>query len=270
MKRQVWAASCAALAIALLTSSAIAQVSPIDATGWNHDMVLDNGSMSYDMSIDGTMDGGFGQIENWTWVEAGTYPIWNGSMGVTQSIGGLVAGTHNSLTGNGTFEFQPFDQNNVIGLDGGTSGTLTLTTPGQYSSIALYGASGFGSKSATVTLTFDDMSTSDYFVANGTGIGTDWFNTNADVAYAVGNRASNKSEEGYTILFHQQNDAIHLNESYFTLSPADAAKVLTSVMITNTGGDRMAVFALSGELVPEPATLFLLGAGACMFIRRRR
>lgn len=259
----------AVLAIALLSGSAFASVSPIGATGWNHDMVIEEGSAPYDTSITGTMDGGFGQPENWTWVEAGTYPIWNGSIGVDTAIGGLVAGSHSSLTGNGTFEFQPFDQDNVIGLDGGNSGTLSLTTPAQYSSIALYGASGFGAKTATITLTFDDTSTSDYFVASGTGIGTDWFNNNADIAFNVGNRASNKSEEGYTILFHQQNDAIHINESFFSLAPADAAKMLTSVTITNTGGDRMAVFALSGETVPEPATFVLLSTGALLLIRRR-
>lgn len=258
----------AALAIALLPGGALAAVSPISATGWNHDMVI-NGAGPYDASIDGTMDGGFGQPENWTWIEAGTYPIWDGTMGVPTAIGGLVAGSHASLTGNGTFAFQPFDQNNVIGLDGGASGTLTLGTPDKYASIALYGASGFGSHTATVTLTFDDTSTSDYFVADGTGIGTDWFNNNADIAYSVGVRASNRSEEGYTNLYLQENGDIHLNESLFTLAPADAAKTLTSVMITNTGGDRMAVFALSGELVPEPTSLLLLGAGGLLLIRRR-
>ncbi|MCA9255867.1 MAG: PEP-CTERM sorting domain-containing protein, partial [Phycisphaerales bacterium] len=101
-------------------------------------------------------------------------------------------------------------------------------------------------------------------------IGTDWFNNNADVAFNVGNRASNRSEEGYTNLYRQENSAIHINESFFSLAPADAARTLTSVTITNTGGDRMAVFALSGELVPEPSSIMLLGAGALMLIRRRR
>src|SRR5690606_17794208 len=113
----------------------------------------------------------FGQSENWTWVEAGTYL---NSDGDSQTIPGLIAGTHASLTGNGTFTFQPFDQANAVGLNGGQAGTLTLVTPARYSAIALYGASGFGGKTATVVLNFTDSSTSELLVASGTGIGSDW------------------------------------------------------------------------------------------------
>lgn len=254
-----------ALAVGLL-GPAQAAVSTIPASGWNHDMVLNNPS-PYDTSVTGTMDGGFGQAENWTWVEAGSY---TNSAGDPQDIGGLVAGTHASLTGNGSFTFQPFDQNNVVGLNGGESGTLTLDTPAAYNAIALYGASGFGAKTATITLTFTDMSTSVFNVNSGEGIGTDWFNNNADVAFNVGFRASNKSEEGYTRIFIAENSAIHINESYFALSPADQAKLLESVTIQNTGGDRMAVFALSGEPVPEPGIAILSGLGLLGLLRRRR
>lgn len=258
------------VAATILAGSARAQVSPIDVTGWNHDLVINEPS-PYNLSITGTMDGGFGQPENWVWVEEGNYTVWDGSMGVPNTfVEGLVAGSHSSLTGNGTFVFQDFSSNNVVGLDGGQSGVLTLTNPAAYKSIALYGASGFGAKTADVLLTFDDSSTTLLQVANGTGIGTDWFNTGADKALEVKGRASNKSEEGYTILFYQQNDVIGINESYFTLDPSDQTKLLSSVTITNTGGNRMAVFAISGQQVPEPATVVLLGlCGVCSVIRRK-
>lgn len=270
MKAQVWGTAGIVLAMALLSGGAFAQVSPIAVTGWNHDMVIEVGSSPFNTSVTGTMDGGFGQPEGWTWVEQGLYPVWDGSQGVPNTpVKGLVAGTHNSLTGNGTFEFQPFDANNALGLDGGTpSGTLTLTAPAQYATLALYGACSYGGKSATITLTFDDATTSDYAVANGTGIGTDWFNTNADVAFDVGGRCSNKSEEGYTILFYHENSAIHINETFLTLSPADSAKMLASVTVTEPDGDRMSVLAISGEQVPEPASLVLLSAGLLLFRRR--
>jgi hypothetical protein len=253
----------------LMAGNVEAQVSPIDVTGWNHDLVI-NDPAPYNLSVTGTMDGGLGQVENQAWVEEGYYTVWNGTEGVPNTfVEGLVAGTHSSLTGNGTFAFQSFTGNNAVGLDGGQSGTLTLTTPAAYKSIALYGASGFGSKTADVLLTFADSSTSLLQVANGTGIGTDWFNTSADKAFEVKGRASNKSEEGYTILFYQQNDIIGINESFFALGAAEQSKLLTSVTITNTGGDRMAVFAISGQQVPEPASLALVGLCGLFGIIRR-
>lgn len=255
--------------LALLTGPSIAQVSPIDVTGWNHDLVI-NHPAPYNLSVTGTMDGGFGQPENWAWVEEGNYTVWNGSTGVPNTfVEGLVAGTHNSLTGNGTFIFQDFSSNNVIGLDGGQAGVLTLTNPAAYKSIALYGASGFGPKTADILLTFSDSSTTLFQVANDTGIGRDWFNTGSDKAYEVKGRASNKSEEGYTILFYQQNDVIGINESFFTLDASDQSKLLTSVQITNTGGNRMAVFAISGQQVPEPTSFILLGLCGLLVLARR-
>ena len=251
----------ALIAVACLVGSATAQVSPIDATGWNHDLVINHPS-PYNLSITGTMDGG-------------NYTVWDGTVGVPDTfVEGLVAGTHSSLTGNGTFAFQDFSGNNVIGLDGGQSGVLTLTNPAAYKSIALYGASGFGAKTADILLTFSDASTTLFQITADQelkGIATDWFNSAADKAYEVKGRASNKSEEGYTILFYQQKDVIGIKESLLNLSAADQAKLLTSVSITNTGGDRMAVFALSGQPVPEPTTVGLLGLGSiCVLAGRRR
>ena len=222
-----------------------ALVTPIGVTGWNYDLVLNNPA-PYNETVTGTMDGGLGfTIEGWTWVEQGDYTNADGNL---QSYLGLTAGPHVSLTGNGTFEFQPFSGLNAVGLDGANpEATLTLTTPASYKTIAFYGASGYGSKTIDVTLNFSDASSTAIVVENGTGIGTDWFNTNADRALVVGGRASNKNEEGYTRLFYQETPDIAINESLFTLSPADQAKLLTSVTFTTFAGDRTSVLAISGE-----------------------
>lgn len=258
----------AALAAALLAGPVQAELTPIAATGYTHDFIL-NGDAPYDTAVTGTMDGGLDQFENWTWVEAGEY---TNPAGDLQTYLGLTAGVQNSLTGTGTFMLQDFNANNVVALDGGASGTLTLDTPAAYEAIALYGASGFGAKTADVLLTFDDASTAMFTVASGTGIGTDWFNTSPDKALVVGGRSANKSEEGYTRLFYGEDDRIGINESLFVLDAADQAKLLASVTITNTGGNRMAVFAISGGTlpVPEPAAAGLLALGAASLAGRRR
>lgn len=260
------------LALCLMsTSSAHAVVSMLPVTGWNYDMVH-NGSGPYAAAVSGTMDGGFGiggagHFEDYTWVEAGTYlnPDLN-----PQTIPGLVAGTHSSLTGNGTFTFQDFSANNAIGLNGGETATLFLDTPASYSQIALFGASAQGSKTVTVTLNFTDFSSTEHFVASGTGIGTDWFNTNGDRAMEVGSRASNRGEDGNVSLFLTEDTRIAINESLFTLSAADQLKTLDSVTITNTGGDRLSVLAISGQTVPEPSSVALLGLGGLALMLRRR
>ncbi len=226
-----------------VAGSAQALVSPISVTGWNYDIVI-NPSKPYNLTVNATQDGGFGSVESNTWNEAGVYTDANGN---NQNVAGLIAGTHASLTGNGTFAFQPFDQNNVVSLNGGDSGTLTLTTPASYSAIALYGASSFGNKTATVTLNFADASSTIYNIADGTGIGTDWFNANTDQAFEAGVRLSNRSQEGYTRV-NIDSRVFSINESYLQVSPADQAKLLTSIMITNTEGDRMSVFAVSGQV----------------------
>lgn len=232
------------LAAISLVGRADAQISPIDVTGWNYDFVIDNPT-PYDLSVTGTMDGGLGQVENWTWVEKGTY---TNAAGNPQEFEGLVAGTHSSLTGNGTFKFQPFSGNNVLALDAGQNATLTLKTPAAFESIALYGASSFGSKLAKVTLFFANIHpNNDVFDVDGTGIGTDWFNTGADKALEVKGRASNRSEEGYTRLYYQQNDTIGINETFYTLKPQFKTQLLTAVKVDNKGSDRMVIFALSGH-----------------------
>ena len=248
------------------SGSSYAAVSMIPASGWNYD-TIHNGSGPYATGVSATMNGGLGQPEGYTWVEAGTYLNPSGEL---QAIPGFVAGINTSLTGNGTFSFQPFDGNNTIALDGGQSAILTLDTAASYSQLALFGASGFGAKTASVSLNFTDSTSTEFLVASGTGIGTDWFNNNADKAVVAGASASNRSEDGNLSLFLNEDTSIGINESLFSLSATDQLKSLQSVTITNTGGDRMMVFAISGDAVPEPTSAAMLGLGGLALMLRRR
>lgn len=257
---------CLAILVMIAPAANAAPVSPIGVTGWLDDLVINNPT-PHNAEVTGTMDGGLATPEGWTWVAADTYTDAGGS---TIPFMGLQPGVHSSLTGNGTFELQPFSGLNALGLDNSRpSGTLTLNTPAAYQSIALYGAASYGAKDLDVTLNFAD-STSTTFQVLQSGLGSDWFNVSS-LAYTVGGRASNKSEEGYTRLFYQETTDLGIGESLFNLSATDQTKLLSSVTVTNLSGDRVSVLAISGQLVPEPTSLAMLGfAGITFVVRRKR
>lgn len=255
-------------ALAVLSASANAAVTTIDATGWTNDIVVDNRGGSYDTTVDGTMDNGPGSFDNWTFAEEGTYPT--GGENTPTLVTGPKEGTHTTASGS-TFVFQSFDSANALLLPGSTAGLLTLAAPGMYSTISLVGAVSGGPTTASVVINFSDL-TSATFTITETGMTRDWFNTDApgELAYAVGARVANRGEDAHTNLHYQENSAISLKESLLALSAGDQAKMITSIEVTNTGGGRLAVMGLSGEAVPEPSVLGLLGVCGLMGLVRRR
>lgn len=253
--------------LALLPASAWGAITPISVSGWTHDLVI-NGPGPYNTSITNSMDNEVG-IENWTWVEAGDYPDPGGTV---TTLPGLVAGTHTSVGPSGAqFTFQDFSALNSLRLSAGQSSTLTLDSAAPYSSLVLIGAAANGGQAeVTVTLNFSDLTTAQF--TSSAGISRDWFDAaSPESAYIAGGRASNRSEDGYSRIFQQVNGAIRLHEYWIELDPADQAKTLTSITIENTGGDgRIAVFAVSGEAVPEPSVLGLAAVCGLMGLGRRR
>ncbi len=255
----------------LLTAAATAAIVTLPATGWTNDVVM-NPSTPYSETVNGTLDGGPGNFEGYTFGEAGTYFLQPDSAPIT--VSGLTGSVYTSATGSGAaFQFQSFTQSNAVLLTGPTgsqpTGTLTLETPTSLTTLALYGTTSGGSTSASVTLNFSDSTTSIYTVASDTGIGRDWFSGNADArALVVGDRVSNRSEDGYTNVFYQQNSAISIHESLFVLSAEDQAKTIDSITLANTGGGRLAIFAISGEVVPEPSILGFLALTGLLARRR--
>lgn len=254
--------------LALLPVPAWSAISPIGVSGWTHDLVI-NGPGPYNTSISNSMDNESG-IENWTWVEEGNYLL---EAEVTPSFfPGLVAGTHTSIGPSGAqFTFANFTGNNSLRLSSGNSSTLTLDTADSYSSLVFIGsAANGGSAEVTVTLNFSDLSTTQFTSTD--GISRDWFDGGSpESAYIAGGRASNRGEEEYMSLFRQTNGAIRLHEYWIQLDPADQAKTLTSITIANTGGGgRIAVFAVSGEVVPEPSVFGLVAACGLIGLGRRR
>ncbi|MBK1883431.1 PEP-CTERM sorting domain-containing protein [Luteolibacter pohnpeiensis] len=253
----------------LLSGTAFAAYTPVGVTGWTEDIVINNPS-PYNESVTSTMDGGYGTPENNTWIEAGTYTR---NEGDEFYFNGLVAGTHTSIGPSGAeFVFQNFTGNNALLLESGITQTLSLDSLASYSSLVFIGAAaGGGAAEVTVTLHFSDFTTATF--SSPDGIARDWFDSGStEAAYLVGGRASNKSEEGYTLLFDNNNDAIRLHEYVVDLALADQSKELVSIDVTNSGsGGRVALFAVSGEAIPEPSVALLSGAALLgLGLRRRR
>ena len=246
-----------------------AAYTPVDLTGWTEDVVI-NDPTPYNLSVTATMEGGYRTFSGFTWVEEGVYTRDDGDDFFFE---GLVAGSHTSIGPSGAeFVFQDFSGNNSLFLGGLIQETLTLASSASYSSLVFIGSTTEAyDAEVTVTLNFSDL-TSTKFVSR-EGIARDWFDSSSpESAYLVGGRASTRYQEGFTRLYRSLNDAIRLHEYVIDLDPADQSKQLVSIDVMNSGpGGRIALFAVSGEAIPEPGVALLSCAALLGFgLRRRR
>lgn len=234
----------------------VATITPIAATGYNQNMIISaaNGSAN----VTATMDGGTGKGGD-TFYETGVNPGSNVA-GVVHP--GVVFGS--GADAKHTFVLQPngAGQNDAVMLDASnTSGSLSLTGPAPYSLLSFLVSAGNGGAPIGVTVHYAGGGTQ-----TATITGPDWFNNNpvaldangrVNVALADFNNTTNGNPRMY------QQD-VTLTDT------TDAVQSIDFAWQGGTGGDREAIFGISGQAVPEPAALGLLSLGAIGLLARRR
>ena len=232
---------------------------PIAATGWNRDVVVENtASAPYS-----TVAQPFDVPNNYGFYQSGL-------AGSTQGL--PETGAFNSLIDGTTFQFQRYTGNNVLQFSPGTngfgSGSLTLVTPAAYSSFSiLAAAANSGASMGNLVIHFTDSTVSPTLQFNN----SDWFfQPNPAIAgFGRVNLSGTAVEDNGTT-------APELYQTTLNLSSLGlSGKMIQSVDfidLATDGRESTGIFAISGTQVPEPGSVALLALGAAcsVFLRRRK
>jgi hypothetical protein len=235
-------------------------LSPVTVTGYNYDIIYGPA---------GGQGGGYADgVDSWdqdTWFAAGT-----ADTGGTVRNNGLPVGNFASAA-DATHTYSlaaaggDAESKNSLGLENGATGTLTLATPGKYSTIGVLAASTNGGENGlSLVLNYADATHSSGLTYNA----PDWGNLSAsNAAFRVERHHNNTTStplDGFTY------DGTHLNRFalYETVVSADPGKVLESVTFTGTtvysaedGYARTQIMAVGGYAIPEPSAIALLATG---------
>ena len=165
---------------------------------------------------------------------------------------------------NTTFVFQPVNANNVLRVASGGTSTFTLTTPTAVSDLALIVTGFNGTRNAGYTLNYvGGTSTTGTFTAPDNFGGP-------NPAFTIGGRVF--IDNSTTSIGQTEGTNPRLYEVDIT---ANGGLALQSIVFTDNDaspsvGEGTGVFAVSGTVVPEPASLGVIGIAGLALLRRRR
>ncbi len=162
--------------VGLWSAPVSAQMYPVQATGWNRDIVVERTAVAPWSAAAMSFD----TFNNWSWYERGLA----GTLGLPQ--GGAFASVVDPTT---LGQLQPYNALNALFLDVTTAtGSLTLVPAAQtrYDALAIFASSSNGGGSGTLVVTFTDASTSASIVLNA----GDWFNVTTNNALNALGRAN--------------------------------------------------------------------------------
>jgi autotransporter-associated beta strand protein len=205
------------------------QVIPV--TGFNQDVIVDASAgdtvSSTTTPVDNPSAGG-----SYVWYEKG--------FGGTAAQGtGLAAGTTflSPADPDVPFQLQPANGNNVAMLTGSDTVDLVLSQPGHFSSLHLLASSANGQGGLFATLHFSDGTSSQNSVFNV----PDWFD-GANPALIAGGRILRAA--GAPVVLTPGDPRMYQFD--INLGISDEFKVLTGITLSESGGHRIGVYAVSG------------------------
>lgn len=256
----------AVAALILPAASARAVSIPIPVTGFNQDIVVEatatnDATTHYSTNITASMDDGLAKTGD-TWYELGLN-VAAPTTGLPMNVP-IVAQNDPTIT----FRLGSAIGNNALLLNtGNPNGTLSLVTPVKLSKLIIIASSGNGSVTgAPLTVQFTDLGPSIVSTYNA----GDWFfqspravTANGRVDAIAGTLDDVNSDNPR--LYYQIIDLAALGASNRSLSALNFG-------FNGSAGTNAAIMAISGEVVPEPATMALSVAffAAPLFHRRKR